>query len=73
MLAIGKKADLNIIDFANLGMEFPQMAFDLPAGGRRLVQKARGYKATIKAGQITYRDGVPTGALPGILVRGPQA
>ncbi len=73
VLAIGKKADLNIIDFANLGMEFPQMAFDLPAGGRRLVQKARGYKATIKAGQITYRDGVPTGALPGILVRGPQA
>ena len=73
VLAIGKKADLNIIDFANLGMEFPQMAFDLPAGGRRLVQKARGYKATIKAGQITYRDGVSTGALPGILVRGPQA
>jgi len=72
VLAIGKKADINVIDFANLGMEFPKMAFDLPAGGRRLIQKARGYKATIKAGQITYRDGVPTGALPGLLVRGPQ-
>ena len=42
---------------------------DLPAGGRRLMQKARGYAATIKAGQITYRDGVATGALPGGLVR----
>ena len=72
VLAIGKKADINVIDFANLGIEFPKMAFDLPAGGRRLIQKARGYKATIKAGQITYRDGVPTGALPGLLVRGPQ-
>ena len=72
VLAVGKKADVNIIDFAKLDMEFPTMLFDLPAGGRRLIQKARGYKATIKAGQITYRDGAPTGALPGVLVRGPQ-
>ena len=72
VLAVGKKADVNIIDFAKLDMEFPTMLIDLPAGGRRLIQKARGYKATIKAGQITYRDGAPTGALPGVLVRGPQ-
>ena len=73
VLAVGKKADVNIIDLAGLGLQFPTMRFDLPAGGRRLIQQARGYKATIKAGQVTYRDGVATGALPGVLVRGPQA
>jgi N-acyl-D-aspartate/D-glutamate deacylase len=46
------------------------VAYDLPSGGRRLVQRARGYVATIVAGEITYRDGEPTGALPGRLVRG---
>jgi len=45
------------------------MVIDLPAGGRRLMQKARGYAATVKAGQITYRNGEATGALPGGLVR----
>jgi N-acyl-D-aspartate/D-glutamate deacylase len=50
-------------------LERPKMVVDLPAGGRRLLQKARGYAATVKAGQITYRDGVATGALPGGLVR----
>ena len=69
VLAPGMKADMNVIDFANLALERPQMVVDLPAGGRRLLQKARGYKATVKAGQITYRDGVATGALPGGLVR----
>lgn len=72
VLAPGMKADVNVIDFPNLGLERPEMIVDLPAGGRRLMQKARGYVATVKAGQITYRDGVSTGALPGGLVRGAQ-
>lgn len=72
VLAPGMKADINVIDFANLALERPEMVVDLPAGGRRLMQKARGYVATMKAGQITYRHGVPTGALPGGLVRGAQ-
>ena len=69
VLARGMKADINVIDFSRLSLERPQMVVDLPAGGRRLMQKARGYAATIKAGQITYRDGMATGALPGGLVR----
>ena len=73
VLAPGMKADINVIDFPNLGLERPEMIVDLPAGGRRLMQKARGYVATVKAGQITYRNGVATGALPGGLVRGAQA
>jgi N-acyl-D-aspartate/D-glutamate deacylase len=72
VIAPGMKADLNVIDWDKLGLEKPYMIHDLPAGGRRLMQKATGYKATIKSGQITYRDGVATGALPGVLVRGAQ-
>jgi N-acyl-D-aspartate/D-glutamate deacylase len=72
VLALGMKADINVIDFPNLALERPEMVIDLPAGGRRLMQKARGYVATVKAGQVTYREGVATGALPGGLVRGPQ-
>ena len=70
VIAPGMKADINVIDFSNLALERPEMVVDLPAGGRRLMQKARGYVATVKAGQITYRNGVATGALPGGLVRG---
>jgi N-acyl-D-aspartate/D-glutamate deacylase len=73
LLAPGMKADINVIDFANLALERPDMVVDLPAGGRRLMQKARGYAATVKAGQITYRNGVATGALPGGLVRSQHA
>jgi N-acyl-D-aspartate/D-glutamate deacylase len=73
VLAPGMKADINVIDFPNLALERPNMVVDLPAGGRRLMQKARGYVATVKAGQVTYRNGEATGALPGGLVRGPQA
>ena len=51
----------------------PSVAYDLPTGGRRLVQRAEGYTATIVAGQTTYRDGAPTGALPGRLLRGAQS
>jgi N-acyl-D-aspartate/D-glutamate deacylase len=70
VVAEGMKADLNVIDFDNVRCEAPVMAYDLPAGGKRLVQGARGYRATIVGGQITYRDGEHTGALPGRLVRG---
>ena len=73
ILAPGMKADINVIDFANLALERPEMVVDLPAGGRRLLQKARGYAATVKAGQITYRNGQATGALPGGLVRSQPA
>ncbi len=72
-LAPGMKADINVIDFDALAVKAPTMAYDLPAGGKRLLQGARGYDATIVSGQVIYRDGKPTGALPGKLVRGPQA
>ncbi|HEY6426141.1 MAG TPA: amidohydrolase family protein [Acidimicrobiales bacterium] len=70
VVAEGMKADLNVIDFDHLACEPPAMAYDLPAGGKRLLQRARGYRATIVNGEVTYRDGEPTGALPGQLVRG---
>ena len=70
VVAEGMKADLNVIDFETLACEPPAMAFDLPSGGKRLVQGARGYRATIVNGEVTYRDREPTGALPGRLVRG---
>ncbi|NMH95943.1 N-acyl-D-amino-acid deacylase family protein [Pseudonocardia acidicola] len=72
VLAPGYRADLNVIDIDALRLHRPQMRFDLPAGGRRLVQRATGYRHTVVAGQETYRDGEPTEALPGRLVRGPQ-
>jgi N-acyl-D-aspartate/D-glutamate deacylase len=71
-LAAGYKADLNLIDHSALTLEKPSVVYDLPAGGRRIVQKARGYRATIVSGKVTYRDGVETGALPGQVVRGPR-
>ncbi|HEY4138857.1 MAG TPA: amidohydrolase family protein [Casimicrobiaceae bacterium] len=71
-LAIGAKADLNVIDFDRLTLHAPTVAHDLPSGGRRLVQRADGYAATIVNGTAVYRDGAATGALPGRLVRGPQ-
>jgi|HubBroStandDraft_6_1064221.scaffolds.fasta_scaffold47737_2 N-acyl-D-aspartate/D-glutamate deacylase len=72
VLAPGMKADINVIDFDRLRVKRPVMAFDLPAGGKRLLQGASGYVATIVSGEVIYRDGEPTGALPGKLVRGPQ-
>jgi N-acyl-D-amino-acid deacylase len=68
----GMRADLNIIDFDALSFEAPRMAFDLPAGGRRLVQRAKGYRATFVAGEQTVADDAATGALPGRLLRGPR-
>ena len=66
----GLKADLNVIDFDRLSLTLPEVAADLPAGASRLVQRARGYDATIVSGEVTFRDGEHTGALPGRLVRG---
>ena len=65
----GKIADLNIIDFDALQLHRPEAVFDLPAGGRRLVQRADGYDMTIKAGEVIFKAGEHTGALPGKLVR----
>ena len=66
----GYKADLNVIDLERLHLHAPRPKRDLPAGGRRLTQRADGYRTTIVSGTVTYRDGVHTGALPGRLVRG---
>jgi N-acyl-D-aspartate/D-glutamate deacylase len=66
----GYKADLNVIDMDRLHLHAPHATYDLPAGGRRLSQKADGYVATIVSGKTTYREGKATGALPGRLVRG---
>jgi N-acyl-D-aspartate/D-glutamate deacylase len=72
VLAPGYRADVNVIDFEHLTAHRPQVRFDLPAGGKRLVQTASGYIATITRGQVTYEHGEPTEALPGRLVRGGQ-
>jgi N-acyl-D-aspartate/D-glutamate deacylase len=70
VIAPGLRADLNVIDHGALRLHAPQVAHDLPAGGRRLLQRASGYVATVVAGEVTYREGEATGALPGRLVRG---
>ena len=69
-LEVGKRADLNIIDFDRIDIEAPRAVDDLPAGGRRLVQPAHGYVATIVNGVVTRRNDADTGARPGRLVRG---
>jgi N-acyl-D-amino-acid deacylase len=66
----GMLADFNLIDYDALTLGGPYVKHDLPAGGRRLLQGARGYVATIKSGVVTFEDGEPTGELPGQLVRG---
>lgn len=68
-VAEGQIADINVIDFAALRLHRPEAIFDLPAGGRRLVQRAEGYDLTIKAGEVIFERGEHTGALPGKLVR----
>jgi N-acyl-D-aspartate/D-glutamate deacylase len=69
-VAPGLKADLNVIDFDRLAIRRPEMRYDLPAGGKRLVQGAEGYVATIVSGEVVHQGGEATGALPGKLVRG---
>jgi N-acyl-D-amino-acid deacylase len=72
-LRVGAKADVNVIDLDRLHLHLPDIVHDLPAGGRRLDQKATGYDATIVSGTVIRRDGQSTGARPGTLVRGAQA
>ena len=71
-LAPGLLADLNVIDMEALSLNLPTVAFDLPAGGCRLLQTAEGYEVTIKSGRVTFRQGVKTGDYPGRVIRGPQ-
>ncbi len=73
VIAPGYKADLNVIDYDRLYLHPPKVHYDLPVGGRRLLQQVDGYDATIVSGTVTQRDGTPTGARPGRLVRGAQA
>ncbi|MDC1359937.1 amidohydrolase family protein [Gammaproteobacteria bacterium] len=71
-IKVGMLGDINIIDFEKLNVSHPKMIHDLPLGGRRLVQDATGYVATIKSGQVISENGVATGVLPGNLIRGKQ-
>jgi N-acyl-D-aspartate/D-glutamate deacylase len=68
-LAPGLRADVNIIDFDRLHLHQPEIVHDLPAGGRRLVQRVEGYRATLVAGMPIFEHGEETGARPGRLVR----
>ncbi|MCB1748644.1 MAG: amidohydrolase family protein [Gammaproteobacteria bacterium] len=70
LLRPGLLADVNVIDFDKLRCRAPHIVHDLPAGGRRLVQEADGYRCTVKRGTVTFENGKPTGELPGSLVRG---
>ena len=72
VIAPGMKADLNLIDLEALHLHPPTMVYDLPKSGRRIIQKVDGYLKTIVNGEVTYEDGVATGALPGKVIRGPQ-
>jgi N-acyl-D-aspartate/D-glutamate deacylase len=69
VIAVGRRADLNVIDHQRLSLHMPQMAFDLPSGGRRLIQGSTGYLATLVGGQVTRRNDADTGARPGRLLR----
>jgi N-acyl-D-aspartate/D-glutamate deacylase len=73
VVANGYKADLNVIDYDRLRVRAPEVVYDLPAGGRRLIQRADGYDVTIVSGTPVTRNGEATGALPGRLVRGARA
>ena len=69
LLKPGLKADINVLDYDNMRLRRPEIAYDLPAGGKRLVQRTDGFDATIVSGEVVYRNGEATGALPGRLVR----
>jgi len=72
LIAPGYKADINVIDYDHLHLHPPKVHYDLPVGGRRLLQQVDGYEATIVSGLVTQRNGRATGARPGRLVRGAQ-
>jgi N-acyl-D-aspartate/D-glutamate deacylase len=69
LLKPGLKADINVLDYDNMRLRRPEIAYDLPAGGKRLVQRTDGFDATIVSGEVVYRNGEATGVLPGRLVR----
>ena len=71
LLRAGMAADVNVFDPATVGPAVPELVDDLPGGGRRLEQRSQGVRATVVNGQVTIRDGVPTGARPGRLLRRP--
>ncbi len=71
-LAVGYKADVNIIDYGAVQVTKPHIVQDLPSGGQRFMQEGKGFRMTMVAGQVIMRDGQPTGTLPGRLVRGQQ-
>ncbi len=73
VIAPGYKADFNLIDYDGLRLAPLEMTYDLPAGDKRLVQKAQGYRMTISSGEVTYENGEATGAMPGRLIRGAKA
>jgi len=68
-LAPGLRADINLIDFDGLKLHKPEIVHDMPANGRRFVQRVEGYEATLVAGEPIFERGEPTGAMPGKLVR----
>ena len=72
LLRVGMKADINVIDYDRLRICAPEVVYDLPGGGRRLIQRTEGYVATLVSGIPVYLDGQATGQLPGRLVRGPR-
>ena len=72
LLKIGMKADINILDYDNMRLRSPEVVYDLPAGGKRLVQRTDGFDATIVSAAVVYRHGEATGLLPGRLMRGPR-
>jgi N-acyl-D-aspartate/D-glutamate deacylase len=73
LLRAGMKADINILDYDNLRLRRPEIVYDLPAGGKRLLQRTDGFDATVVSGAVVYRHGEATGALPGRLIRGARA
>ena len=73
VIRVGAKADINVIDYPRLAIRAPEVVYDLPSGGRRLIQRTDGYVATIVAGEVVSRDGKATGRLPGRLVRGQKS
>ncbi|MGY4328154.1 N-acyl-D-aspartate/D-glutamate deacylase [Bradyrhizobium sp. LB7.2] len=72
LIAPGYKADVNVIDYDRLHLHPPKVHYDLPVGGRRLLQDVDGYEATIVSGMVTRRQGEATGRRPGKLIRGAQ-
>ena len=72
LIAPGMRADMNLIDMAALALPSPELVRDLPASGKRLIQRASGYRATLLKGTVTFENGEATGELPGRLVRGRQ-